>query len=159
MTSAAPWMRAAATASAPMGPQPETSTRLPSKAARCTPCSATEKRLGHAACCSGTWRGHRFRTARRRTSRLRKAPDMRVAHGAAVEAHVQAPVGQASRQYLHAAAGRLGFTATRLSPGFTRVDPGATAVTVPATSWPRIIGRLMRTVPKPPCVEVVQVGP
>jgi hypothetical protein len=53
--------------------------------------------------------------------------------------------------------GRLGFTATRW-PGLTLATSAApTRATVPAISWPRIIGSFSRTVPKPPSIVIVQV--
>ena len=77
---------------------------------------------------------------------------MRKTHRAAVEAHVEAMVLFDLEAVLQALQGRLGLTATR-SPGFARVTSAPTASTMPATSWPRIIGSRRRTVPKPPWLK------
>jgi hypothetical protein len=81
-----------------------------------------------------------------------RAMNMRHAHGAPIEAHLEALVLAAMRQYLQALQGRLGLTATR-SRGFTLVTAAPTSSTVAATSWPRIIGSRRRTAPKPPWLK------
>ncbi len=76
-TSAAPCSFAAATASTPMGPQPDTSTRLPSSdPARLTACNTTEKGSASAAVASGTPSATVWHWLALHTSALRKAPWM-----------------------------------------------------------------------------------
>jgi hypothetical protein len=71
------------------------------------------------------------------------------AHRAAVEAHVETVVLLALLAVAAAPAWAARIDGTRV-PGATPVTSAPTRVTVPAISWPRIIGSLSRTVPKPP---------
>ncbi len=150
--SAAPAWRAAAAVSTPIGPAPVISTRAPASGpAWATACRQTASGSAKAAALTETPGPTGTAWVARQVSSSRNPPwtcGLRIA----------LPRKRMSVQWLESPArhhsqtpqGRLGLTATRV-PGAGPATPGPTASTVPAISWPRIIGSLSRTLPKPPC--------
>ena len=149
----APARRAAMTIIAPIGPQPVTSTCLPSsEPGAAHRVQRHRQRLGHRAFAVAHAVGQPIGLRGVDDDLLaERALHMRRAHRAAVVAHVQAMVLQALLAVAAQAAGAARADRDALAGQRSRRRPVPTASITPATSWPSTIGSLMRTVPKPPC--------
>ena len=148
----APARRAAMTVSAPIGPQPVTSTLLPSSGpARWTACSATASGSASAPSASLTQSASLWPGLLDDDLLAERALHVRRAHRAAVVAHVQAMVLQALLAVAAHAAGPAGADGDAVADREARNARAPTASIMPAISWPSTIGSFTRTVPKPPC--------